>query len=172
MKPMTKTKTKIGRNDPCPCGSGKKYKHCCRETTEAQARVPSPVQGAPDAPVHTPHRADTREDTAVWVESELDRASNAVIDQIRAGQLEEAEKAAYRLLKDYPEVIDGHERLAMVYEARSDQRKAAEHYRWALRIVDEHPGDYDPEIRAHYVNKLNTLDPSNNPPNPSTDVPR
>ena len=19
----------IGRNDPCPCGSGKKYKHCC-----------------------------------------------------------------------------------------------------------------------------------------------
>ena len=23
------TKTKIGRNDPCPCGSGKKYKKCC-----------------------------------------------------------------------------------------------------------------------------------------------
>lgn len=21
--------TKVGRNDPCPCGSGKKYKHCC-----------------------------------------------------------------------------------------------------------------------------------------------
>ena len=21
--------TKIGRNQPCPCGSGKKYKHCC-----------------------------------------------------------------------------------------------------------------------------------------------
>ena len=20
---------KIGRNDPCPCGSGKKYKNCC-----------------------------------------------------------------------------------------------------------------------------------------------
>ena len=20
---------KIGRNDPCPCGSGKKYKKCC-----------------------------------------------------------------------------------------------------------------------------------------------
>ena len=20
---------KISRNDPCPCGSGKKYKHCC-----------------------------------------------------------------------------------------------------------------------------------------------
>ena len=26
-------KTKIGRNDPCPCGSGKKYKHCCAMQT-------------------------------------------------------------------------------------------------------------------------------------------
>src|SRR5438046_8209467 len=24
-------KGKIGRNDPCPCGSGKKYKRCCLE---------------------------------------------------------------------------------------------------------------------------------------------
>ena len=23
------TSKKIGRNEPCPCGSGKKYKHCC-----------------------------------------------------------------------------------------------------------------------------------------------
>ncbi len=27
-KPVVKTE-KIGRNDPCPCGSGKKYKQCC-----------------------------------------------------------------------------------------------------------------------------------------------
>jgi SEC-C motif-containing protein len=25
----TKAAPKVGRNDPCPCGSGKKYKHCC-----------------------------------------------------------------------------------------------------------------------------------------------
>jgi preprotein translocase subunit SecA len=24
-----RTSTKVGRNDPCPCGSGKKYKKCC-----------------------------------------------------------------------------------------------------------------------------------------------
>ena len=23
------TAVKVGRNDPCPCGSGKKYKRCC-----------------------------------------------------------------------------------------------------------------------------------------------
>jgi SEC-C motif domain protein len=27
--PVRSTAPKVGRNDPCPCGSGKKYKHCC-----------------------------------------------------------------------------------------------------------------------------------------------
>jgi SEC-C motif-containing protein len=27
--PYKATVPKPGRNDPCPCGSGKKYKHCC-----------------------------------------------------------------------------------------------------------------------------------------------
>jgi hypothetical protein len=26
---MSHARKKIGRNDPCPCGSGKKYKKCC-----------------------------------------------------------------------------------------------------------------------------------------------
>ena len=37
---------KIGRNDPCPCGSGKKYKHCCMrkemgQVGATQAQAPS-----------------------------------------------------------------------------------------------------------------------------------
>ena len=27
--PYVRSTPKIGRNDPCPCGSGKKYKKCC-----------------------------------------------------------------------------------------------------------------------------------------------
>ncbi len=27
--PPAPGKTRVGRNDPCPCGSGLKYKHCC-----------------------------------------------------------------------------------------------------------------------------------------------
>jgi preprotein translocase subunit SecA len=30
-EPIRKEK-KAGRNDPCPCGSGKKYKNCCGRT--------------------------------------------------------------------------------------------------------------------------------------------
>lgn len=28
--PIINEKTRTGRNDPCPCGSGKKFKACCR----------------------------------------------------------------------------------------------------------------------------------------------
>lgn len=28
-QPIVRSEPKIGRNDPCPCGSGKKYKKCC-----------------------------------------------------------------------------------------------------------------------------------------------
>ena len=28
-QPMRRAQPKVGRNDPCPCGSGKKYKKCC-----------------------------------------------------------------------------------------------------------------------------------------------
>jgi preprotein translocase subunit SecA len=28
-KPMVRSAPKVGRNSPCPCGSGKKYKQCC-----------------------------------------------------------------------------------------------------------------------------------------------
>jgi len=29
VKPIERQQPKVGRNDPCPCGSGKKYKKCC-----------------------------------------------------------------------------------------------------------------------------------------------
>ena len=28
-EPVRRTTPKVGRNDPCPCGSGKKFKNCC-----------------------------------------------------------------------------------------------------------------------------------------------
>ena len=34
----------VGRNDPCPCGSGKKYKHCC-QSKETSAAVTPEIAG-------------------------------------------------------------------------------------------------------------------------------
>jgi len=33
-QPFVRTEAKIGRNDPCPCGSGKKYKDCHQKEGE------------------------------------------------------------------------------------------------------------------------------------------
>lgn len=33
-KQLVRKHAKIGRNDPCPCGSGKKFKNCCMKTGE------------------------------------------------------------------------------------------------------------------------------------------
>ena len=35
-EPYVRIEPKIGRNDPCPCGSGKKYKKCCLNWEEAE----------------------------------------------------------------------------------------------------------------------------------------
>ena len=32
-------KKRVGRNDPCPCGSGKKYKNCCMRKDMAAAEA-------------------------------------------------------------------------------------------------------------------------------------
>lgn len=36
IKTTSDTTHTIGRNDPCPCGSGKKYKNCCGAKKEAK----------------------------------------------------------------------------------------------------------------------------------------
>ena len=45
-KPVKNPMKSVGRNDPCPCGSGKKYKKCCLDADAAvPAQVKSPLPG-------------------------------------------------------------------------------------------------------------------------------
>jgi len=55
------TRPAIGRNDPCHCGSGRKYKVCCLAKDEADARA-ARAQSAAAAPADAtaaPARAET-----------------------------------------------------------------------------------------------------------------
>lgn len=42
---MRRAVARIGRNDPCPCQSGKKYKHCCHDQDQERLRHSSAVAG-------------------------------------------------------------------------------------------------------------------------------
>jgi tetratricopeptide (TPR) repeat protein len=97
---------------------------------------------------------------------ELTNASNAAVDLVRAGKLDEAEQAARELLVRFPDVHDGYDRLGMVYEARGDNKQAADYYRKAIDFIREHPDQYDdPELEAVFLRLVDKLDP----PAPSVD---
>jgi tetratricopeptide (TPR) repeat protein len=136
---------KIGRNDPCRCGSGQKYKRCCLPRDEAAAAADRAAAPPPE-PAIPPFEIVSEDDG-------LDEASNVVIDLIDAGRLDEAERAAQDLLERYPEVHDGLERVAMVAAARGDRARAAEYYRRAADFVHARPDDYDAEMEMYLREK-------------------
>lgn len=151
---------KTGRNDPRPCGSGKKYKHCCLHKDEAAEHASLAAKRAELAAKRAQDRARIQDWYATLHEAqELDAASNAVVDLINAGKLDEAERAARELLVRYPQVHDGHNRLGMVYAARGQHREAADCYRRVLEFIRARPEDHDPAIEAHYLGLIAKLDP-------------
>ena len=83
---------KAGRNDPCPCGSGKKYKRCCFGLHQAASRERTRLIDEP-VPVEQ-------------FEAEVDELctlSNRVGDLIRAGDLDDAEQVGRELLRRFPD---------------------------------------------------------------------
>ena len=156
---------KTGRNDPCPCGSGQKYKRCCMQKDQAAEHASLAAKQAERAATHSEHRAQLEDLVATMEEAdELDAASNGVVDLIHAGRLDEAEHAARDLLVRYPEVPDGHDRLGMVYEARGQARQAADCYRKVVEFMRAYPEGFDPQSETIFLERIASLDPA-----PATD---
>ena len=167
------TMAKPGRNDPCPCGSGNKYKKCCLAKEEAVAReqlakaeARRAERAAETAAAYRLHLREVKAAIAASLsgaedadEDELTIASNAAAELVRAGKLDEAEQAARDLLLLFPDVHDGYDRLGMVYEARGDKQKAADCYRKLIAFIKEHPDDYEPGFEDVFVKLVDRLDP-------------
>jgi len=120
-----------GRNEPCPCGSGKKYKKCCLQSEENEIQ------------------------NLVAEVDALNDLSNSVVDLIDDGKLDEAEAVCYRLQKDYPDQVDGIDRLALVYKARGDYRQAASYYTKAAAFAVEN--HFDQESIAFFKQQANQM---------------
>lgn len=109
---------KIGRNEPCPCGSGKKYKKCCLNATSE--------------PIINPRFID--------MDLELDNLSNRIPALIEQQKYDEAEKVCQRLFEEYPEQIDGLHRFAEVLESKGEHQQAAEYYRKSAEFAKQTDG--------------------------------
>jgi hypothetical protein len=150
--------TQVGRNDPCPCGSGKKHKRCCLQKDETLAHERFTQEKAARVAAEAAARRERQElrvelaalASSAADEDTLTEDSNAIIDLVEAGKLDEAERAARDFLAHYPEVHDGFDRLGMVYEARGDRHQAAHWYRQCLDFVRTHRELYEPAVEERY----------------------
>jgi len=138
---------KIGRNDLCACGSGKKYKRCCLANDEAAAAT------ATAAVQHDRHLCDD-------CNEQLDAAANAVLALIDAQKFDAAEQAAYQVLTRFPSVHDGYECLGWLHQAKGDHNKAAECYRRVIEFARNEPHLYDPEFVDHFQDLIDRLEPA------------
>jgi hypothetical protein len=162
---------KPGRNDPCPCGSGNKYKKCCLPKDEAAEReglAKTQARRESQAAAHRLHVHELKAQVAARLrmaeeedtyEDELDAASNAVVHLVTAGKLDAAETAARDLLARYPEVHDGWERLGMVHEARGNRPEAADCYRKVIEFIRQHPENFDAGLADEFAKLATKLDP-------------
>lgn len=124
-----------GRNDPCPCGSGKKYKKCCMGTDAAS-------RAREQAACPTPDFGGGGDD-----DDPLDKWSNGARDAIEAGRLEEAETLSARLTAKYPDVQDGYELRGLIREKQGRWGEAAEAYQQALAAAEAMgPKNVDGEV--------------------------
>jgi tetratricopeptide (TPR) repeat protein len=141
--------SKVGRNSPCPCGSGKKFKRCCIDKNKVTKsdNVISSVEPKVGSSIKFGQWSDV---------DELDEWCNDSLDLINEGKLEEAEVLAKKLLKEFPELPDGWERMAMIYEAQNNYLKAEEYYVKADHIVINSDG-YDDEFADFLKEKANKM---------------
>ncbi len=133
----------LERNARCPCGSGNKYKKCWLAKDEAPAREQAQRQRDKEAArarelaaLQARFRAASKVAPAIgswdFLDDGLDDLSNSIIDLIRERQFEDALKACQRLMDEFPEVVDGLDRYAAVYEAMGDFAQARDYYQRAL----------------------------------------
>ena len=140
-----------GRNDPCPCGSGKKYKKCCLARDEAQA--PNPAHDHKGCSPDDHLRAGVLHVPAGLTDAEIreyvgrmDRWSHAGLDAFDQGRLEEAERIADQLRTEYPDQIDGEQLRARVRLRQERWEDAALGFEKAVAIALKYREDYDDEF--------------------------
>ena len=82
----------VGRNAPCPCGSGLPYKGCCRGKDRAEQSARDRTRSIAE---RERQEAARQAQLETWDEARaLDNASNAIVDLLEAGKVDEAEQAA------------------------------------------------------------------------------
>lgn len=158
------------RNEPCPCGSGRKYKKCCLEKDNqaatariGQERLSQEQLDRDRREFNQRFREHTRalmQDDWLADERALCDLSNSVIDLVRERRFDAALDACARLLDEYPDVIDGLERSAIVHQAQGNHALAVDFYRRCIAFIEqpEHRDGFDDDAIDYYREQIRKLE--------------
>jgi tetratricopeptide (TPR) repeat protein len=80
-----------------------------------------------------------------------DNLSNRALDAIEAGNYALAEKLCRRLLRNYPTLFDGHDRLGLLRSAQGRFAHAAEHFSIVLSMMKKDPFGVDHETIKEFT---------------------
>lgn len=142
---------KIGRNEVCPCGSGKKYKRCCK-ALGAQLPSPTPPTALPGAAEHEPYA-----ELCPCCVERLEREADRVADELVAGRLNHAEALCRKLIADFPGEAEGLDLLSMILQERGHRDHALEVLRRASAIAHARP-EYDSDVRSDMRDRIRQLE--------------
>jgi len=133
---------RVGRNDPCPCGSGKRYKRCHGASSPAPTDTDVLRQRLQDAIAR--HRRGTSEDrsTAESVYREIlsEQPDNPTAQHFlgvihyQRGEIDTAVPLLERAAAAQPREAEFHNNLGLAYAAADRDRDATSEYRAALEL--------------------------------------
>ncbi|MEJ2729397.1 MAG: SEC-C metal-binding domain-containing protein [Deltaproteobacteria bacterium] len=146
---------KIGRNQPCPCGSGKKYKHCCLNDHEAIRRTKNEGrtgnrrvrQKEQDRLIHKIEETFALLGTGRYTEA-CKQASKLIIDYPNEDRLHDIRVTAHLYLKSFDAAIAVCRQRLAVAESEKAYFIEKGHYRDA---------DIDHPALAYYYPPLTWL---------------
>jgi hypothetical protein len=142
----------IGRNDPCPCGSGKKYKKCCLAKDEEARR-----EEAAKAPVSTTEpEAPNRKARPKPPPDPRVEAWNARYDEFEAGDYEERIAIFNRTL-DEPDLMDDEmafEMLTKLFEQATERDDRDRYDSLVESLREQLPEVYEKEAQNLLENRI------------------
>lgn len=142
-----------GRNDPCPCGSGKKYKRCCGSS--ALLNKKSDTDGSIDLAIAAFQQGKFHSSMSLAAKllqsapDDPELLQVYALAQFRLGHVESATKHMEQALRLSPRNAQIHSNLALILQAHGQLDAAERHCRRAL--------DLDPRLADAYNNLGNVL---------------
>ncbi|WP_374350802.1 tetratricopeptide repeat protein [Chitinimonas sp.] len=131
-----------GRNDPCPCGSQRKFKHCCGSNNKQGGLVPTNE-------IQTLMKREQWDAAATLCQNQLQSNPDDLTllhalasIELKRARYDQAIELETRCLSLNPKDFHAHYNIGILYQRLNKPRQAIEHYQQAIAIKPDYADAY------------------------------